>query len=134
MPSVTNQVRLRTEAPSFQTGCIYEQTGKTLPAPRRQVGHMGCLQAHPSQVNHVPSTGSSPLLIHFPLPQSSLQQALPRTLGAWDTPCPIAETRPENRLPPHMKTCAKSRGISLGVSRFIPIFDSKNVLNILKRS
>lgn len=46
---------------------------------------MGCLQAHPSQANCVPSSGSSPLLIHSPLPQSSLQQALSRTLGAWDT-------------------------------------------------
>lgn len=33
-----------------------------------------------------------------------------------------------------MKTCAKSRGISLGVSHFIPVFDSESMLNILKKS
>ena len=84
MPNVTNQVRLRTRLE------LKHPASKQAALLNRQAGHMGYLQAHPSQANHVPSGSSSPLLIHSPLPQSSLQKALPRTLGHGTLSLPLS--------------------------------------------
>lgn len=52
--------------------------------------------------------------------------------GPGRSPCPSEQTTPETRPPPQMKTCARS-GYWLDLSRFVPMFDSEDVLNILRK-
>lgn len=52
--------------------------------------------------------------------------------GPGRSPCPSEQTTPETQPPPQMKTCARS-GYWLDLSRFVPMFDSEDVLNILKK-
>ena len=138
MPNVTNQVRLRTglelKHPASKQAVLMNRQGD--PPSTQEAGRTHGVPAGPS----VPSQPCPKQRLFAPLEPLSSPTELPPagpsqdTWGMGHSPCPSAETRPENRLPLHMKTCAKSRGISLGVSHFIPIFDSENVLNILKRS
>lgn len=134
---VTDQVRASAgpelRCPAFQTGCICGWTGEALSLQGRAL-HSQSLPALsiPNWPNPSGDLWPSGLALLTPT-KATPAGPLPEHQST-GYPLPFSADRPENRTPTQMKSRAMSRAYQPDFSHFTPIFDSEDMLCILKRS